>query len=142
MPRLIKDGVVVENASQDVCTLEQWRALKDKSGSAVQIEPGDGVGDLLDDLDALSLVSINFPTFMDGRGFSYARELRERGYGGELRAVGVFMRDQLTYLKRVGFNAFELADEAALDDALASLDDFSEYYQASINQPEPLFRRR
>lgn len=31
---------------------------------------------------------------------------------------------------------------AAREDALASLDDFSEVYQTSVEQPLPLFRRR
>ena len=153
MPKLIKDGVICEDhwlpadAGSDpepgrICTLEQWKSLKDKRQSAVQIEPGEGPEALLTALDELALVAINFPVFTDGRGFSYARELRERGYTGELRAVGDFIRDQLTYLRRVGFNAFQLSDESQLDDALGSLADFSEYYQSAIDQPLPLFRRR
>ena len=154
MPRLIKDGTIVQDswlpvdpetqAATDghVCTLAQWRELDDRIGTAVQIEPGEGVQDLLENLDDIVLVVVNFPAFTDGRGFSYGRELRERGYRGELRASGHFMRDQMTYLQRVGFNAFALADESKLEGALDSLSDFSEYYQASINQPQPLFRRR
>tara|TARA_R110000823_G_scaffold130015_29_gene258252 strand:- start:7844 stop:8290 length:447 start_codon:yes stop_codon:yes gene_type:complete len=125
-----------------ICTLEQWKSLDDKRHSAVQIEPGEGPGDLLASLDDLALVAINFPVFTDGRGFSYARELRERGYSGELRAVGHFIRDQLTYLRRVGFNAFQMNDDSQLESAVASLEDFSEYYQSAIDQPLPLFRRR
>ena len=49
---------------------------------------------------------------------------------------------QRTYLQRCGFNAFEMADEAQLESALESLADFSESYQAAIDQPQPLFRRR
>lgn len=155
MPRLIRDGAVVsddrwqapdadaEHAVDGViATLAQWQALDDKRDSAVQLEPGDGVDPLLPHLDEIELVAVNFPVFTDGRGFSYARELRERGYRGELRAVGAFIRDQLHYLARCGFNAFQMEDEHALQDALASLDDFSEHYQAAIDQPLPLFRRR
>jgi uncharacterized protein (DUF934 family) len=154
MPRLIKDGAICEdtwlaaeptgtsNTTGRICSLEQWQALADKSGSAVQLDPGDDPALLYDALDDLALVAINFPAFTDGRGFSYARDLRERGYRGELRAVGHFIRDQMTYLGRVGFNAFQPADDSDLDEALASLRDFSEFYQAAIDQPEPLFRRR
>lgn len=155
MPRLIKNGTVVSDeqwqapkpdadaaAPGSIATLDQWQALADKRDSAVQLEPGDGVEALLPHLDELALVAVNFPVFTDGRGFSYARELRERGYRGELRAVGGFIRDQLHYLSRCGFNAFQLADESALEEALASLGDFSEHYQAAIDQPLPLFRRR
>ncbi|WP_116364140.1 DUF934 domain-containing protein [Parahaliea mediterranea] len=155
MPRLIKNGEVVTDerwqapdaeaeqaAPGAIATLAQWQTLADKSGSAVQLEPGDGVEALLPHLNELALVAVNFPVFTDGRGFSYARELRQRGYTGELRAVGAFIRDQLHYLSRVGFDAFQMLDEAELENALASLGDFTEHYQAAIDQPLPLFRRR
>ena len=152
MPRLLRDGAVIEDnwlppnpdchQSNHLPTLTQWIELADKSGSAVQLEPGDSIEPLLEHLEELALVAINFPVFTDGRGFSYARELRERGFGGEIRAVGQFIRDQLHYLARCGFNAFQFDDESQLDGASASLEDFSEHYQAATDQPLPLFRRR
>ncbi|NND69418.1 MAG: DUF934 domain-containing protein [Halioglobus sp.] len=143
MPRLIRDGVVIEeSAGATPISLAEWETLADKSGSAVQLEPGDDLSPLLEHLESIDLVAINFPAFTDGRGFTYARELRDRGYRGEIRAVGHFIRDQLTYLTRVGVNAFEPAGDFDLDEAVASLADFSEFYQASINEPLPLFRRR
>jgi len=154
MPRLIKDGKIIEDSwaaadpnsalppSTCICTLQQWLTLEDKGGSAVQLEPGELPEPLYSSLQDIELVVINFPVFTDGRGFSYGRELRERGYGGELRAAGHFIRDQLAYLQRVGFNAFQMTDESKLEEALSSLGDFSEYYQAAIDQPLPLFRRR
>ncbi len=152
MPRLLRDGAIVEDnwlppnpegaQSNHLPTLSQWEALTDKSGSALQLEPGDSVESLLEHLDDIALVAINFPVFTDGRGFSYARELRERGYSGELRAVGQFIRDPLHYLARCGFNAFQFEDAGAVVAAADSLNDFSEHYQASIDQPLPLFRRR
>ncbi len=154
MPKLIRNGAIeqddwelnqtgVENAPQhQIHPLEQWKQLSDKQQSAVQLEPGDGIDDLVDHLDEIALVAISFPVFTDGRGFSYARELREKGYRGELRAVGSFIRDQMTYLGRVGFNAFQPADVEELEQSLSSLADFSESYQASVDQPLPLFRRR
>lgn len=94
------------------------------------------------DIARLPLIAVDFPTFTDGRGFSYGRELREQhGFTGELRAIGLFMRDQLAYLSRCGFNSFALqADD--LEAALASLKDFSVYYQVSVDNPLPLFRAR
>ncbi len=155
MPKLVKDRAVIsderwlpvmadaEQVSEGhIATLAQWQALDNKAGSAVQLEPGDGVEALLPHLDALALVAVNFPVFTDGRGFSYGRELRERGYQGELRAVGGFIRDQLHYLARCGFNAFQFESEDELELALASFNDFDEHYQAAIDQPLPLFRRR
>ena len=154
MPRIIKDGSIIDDAWSPVdpdasemqqgriCNLEQWLQLADKTDSAVQLEPGETPEALLEALDEISLIVVNFPVFTDGRGFSYARQLREHGYRGEVRACGHFIRDQLTYLQRCGFNAFQMADEAGLDAAMASLAVFSEHYQASIDQPLPLFRRR
>lgn len=142
MPQLIKNGAIVEESGPEVLDLEQWLEMDDRATRAVMLEPGETLAPLIEHLDEIPLVLVNFPTFMDGRGFSYGRELRERGYEGELRAVGHFMRDQLTYLSRCGFNAFQMEDESELEGALDSLRDFGEYYQASIDQPQPLFRRR
>ncbi|MCB1674804.1 MAG: DUF934 domain-containing protein [Halioglobus sp.] len=154
MPRLIKDETIVDDvwrqmdadcphpAAGQVLSLDQWLALADKARSGVQLEPGQAPAPLLEHLDDIALVVIYFPVFTDGRGFSYGRELRERGYKGELRAAGQFLQDQLTYLRRCGFNAFQMADEAELEEARARLYDFSDQYQASIDQPLPLFRRR
>jgi uncharacterized protein (DUF934 family) len=142
MPKLIKNGGIVDDADRDILTLEQWVALDKKTDSAVQLEPGDLIAPLFEHLDELTLVAVNFPVFTDGRGFSYGRALRERGYTGELRAVGAFIRDQLDYLSRCGFNAFQLGNESQLPAALESLDQFSEHYQADIDEPLPLFRRR
>ena len=93
-------------------------------------------------LQKLPLIAVNFPVFTDGRGFSIARLLRERfNYQGELRAVGYVLRDQLCFMKRCGFNSFDLHENANVKGALESLNDFTEYYQTSVDQPQPLFRR-
>ena len=95
------------------------------------------------DLPHFDVVAVNFPHFTDGRGYSSAYLLRERlGYGGELRAIGDILRDQIYYLSRVGFNAFALRADQNAAEALTALDDFSEAYQVAADQPEPLFRRR
>lgn len=154
MPKLIKHGAIVEdewlpldtNADagnhHQILSLEQWQALPDKSGRAVQLESGQEPDPLFEHLEQLPLVAINFPVFTDGRGFSYARELRERGFKGELRACGHFIRDQMTYLHRCGFDAFQPLDESDMEEALVRIADFSEHYQAAIDKPLPLFRRR
>ena len=95
------------------------------------------------DLENLSTVVIEFPQFTDGRGYSTARLLRERyGYKGEIRAVGEVLRDNLYYLSRCGFDSFALGDKENLEEAIHSLSTFSDGYQASVERPQPLFRRR
>lgn len=95
------------------------------------------------DIKTLPIIAIYFPAFTDGRGFSIGNLLRERfSYQGELRACGHFIRDQLFYLKRCGFNAFEFEGTTNLEEALKSLGDFSDSYQMAADQGAPLFRRR
>ena len=61
-------------------------------------------------LDRLTLIVVPFPAFTDGRAFSLARQLREAGYRGEIRAVGNVLPDQLQFLLDVGFDSFEVPD--------------------------------
>jgi uncharacterized protein (DUF934 family) len=143
------DASVALPASGDVVVpLVVWLAERDallarESGVGVMLLPNDEPAVLAPDLARLGVVSVHFPTFTDGRGYSTARLLRERyGYRGELRAVGDVLRDQLFYLSRVGFDAFALRQDQDAEGALASLADFSESYQASVERPQPLFRRR
>ena len=76
------------------------------------------------------------------RGYSTAFNLRKRlAYTGELRAIGDVLRDQLWPLSRVGFDAFATRQDRSIIDALKGLTVFSETYQASVDQPLPLFRR-
>lgn len=130
-------------------SLQQWQssasALLGRTAgrTGVWLAPDEDPALIADSLDALALVAVHFPQFADGRGYSTARLLRERyGWQGELRAIGDVQRDQLFYLSRVGFDAFELNDGIDVQSALSAFADFSEAYQASVERPLPLFRRR
>jgi len=98
---------------------------------------------LREDLQQLPLIALRFPVFSDGRAYTSARELRQNmGYTGELRAIGDVLRDQLFFMQRCGFNAFALRDDQDVEVALGAFNDFHEGYQASVDRPIPLFRRR
>jgi uncharacterized protein (DUF934 family) len=98
---------------------------------------------IAEDLKLFGIVAVNFPKFGDGRGFSTGRLLRERyGWKGELRAIGDIFRDQLFYLSSVGFDSFVLREGEDPHEALVGFGVFSESYQASVERPLPLFRRR
>jgi uncharacterized protein (DUF934 family) len=85
-------------------------------------------------LDRVPLVAVNFTSTGDGRGFTQARVLRERyGYRGELRAVGAIRADQMYFLARCGFDAFELLDDEDPQVAIAQLDRFSVAYQRGVD---------
>lgn len=95
------------------------------------------------DIHAFPLVALNFPVFSDGRPYTSARELREQlNYQGEIRAIGDVLRDQIHYMHRCGINAFALRPDQDIDGCLQAFADFQFGYQASIDQPIPLFRRR
>jgi uncharacterized protein (DUF934 family) len=166
MPKLIKDGAIVDNIwtlmakpETDVTTVEvasgniivplsvwlaQKNQLQSRTDIGVWLDSDETAEQIGNEAKQLPLIAVNFPLFMDGRAFSTARLLRERyAFKGELRAIGNVIRDQLCYLRRCGVNAFAFSNpDIKLEEALTSLNDFNEYYQASVDQPLPLFRRR
>jgi len=165
MPKLIKNGewekndpwvilrgdaVTETDLSQGayVIPFEHYEKLTadnalDQAAIGVWVSGESEAAQLQPHLETLPIVCIEFPTFMDGRGFSLARALREHyDYTGELRAIGSFLQDQMFYLTRCGFNAFEIPDEFNLDSVKSSLQAFTVKYQAAIDEPQPLFRRR
>ena len=76
------------------------------------VSPGDNVETVKDDLGRVASVAINFPAFNDGRGYSSARLVVERyRYGGEVRAVGEVLADQIPLMRRCGINAFVVKHE-------------------------------
>ena len=73
------------------------------------IEAGESIDDIAADLPRFALIALSFPKFRDGRAFSTARLLREKhGFAGELRAVGNVLSDLIPFMRRVGFDAFEV----------------------------------
>ena len=88
------------------------------------------------------IIGIEFPTFNDGRGLSLAVLLRERlGFTGDLRALGDVHPDMLHYLQRSGFTSFDLPQNRDLATAQAAMMPYTAYYQGSVAEPTPVFRR-
>ncbi len=161
--QIIKDGKVITDewqlvASNDeeqtgsvvetktiipLSVFEAHKELVERDDIGVWITNDVDIHAVADSIIKLPVIAIDFPTFMDGRGFSLARLLRERyDYKGEIRATGYVIRDQLCYLKRCGFNAFSFDGDIDLESTAASLNDLTEAYQTSVDKPSPLFRRR
>jgi uncharacterized protein (DUF934 family) len=146
--RWVPDQTSLPQPSEDV--IVSWGryqaerdALRARTGRVGVSVPGDiDPHALADDLDALSLIAIELPKFTDGRAFSNGRLLRERlGFTGEIRAVGHFIRDQIFYLSRLGFDAFQLPEGRDPHDALAAFDELSVQYQPALDHSQPSFRR-
>ncbi|NWN90512.1 DUF934 domain-containing protein [Marinobacter adhaerens] len=124
-----------------------WVADKEtfagKANVGVWLDSHDEPGILAQYANDLPLIAVNFPRFSDGRGYSIARLLRERfGYRNELRAIGDVLLDQLQFMKRCGFDSYELRPDKDIGKAARSLNFFSQGYQAATDTDVPLFRRR
>ena len=159
MPQIIKDGALINDdwtRVDEVGLFPDGKILISMSSwNEQQVQFSKRFGDVgiwinsdedleeIENIERIPLIAILFENFMDGRGFSLARILREQyDFQGEIRAIGSPIRDQLTYMVKCGFNSFDLADHYDPEEALASLADFSESYQTSVEQETPLFRRR
>ena len=130
-----------------IVPLSVWQARKAellaRPQRGVWLAPDEVAQDIATDLGNLQVVAVDFPAFADGRGYSTAALLRGRfGWRGELRAIGDVLKDQLFYLSRVGFDAYAVRADKDIEDAVKALSDFSETYQAAVDEPLPLFRRR
>ena len=116
--RYIVEGEEAPPAGRVILPLDWWRTERPAfEGShvalGVRVEPGATLDDLIEDLPRFALIALSFPKFQDGRNFSLARLLRERGgFRGELRAVGDVLLDQIQAMARCGFDAFEITDPA------------------------------
>ena len=159
MPTLIKDGRVV---------VDDWKLIETPDGrvephtilpaayavsNAPQLFqqtpeigvwlPGDGEPDDIAPLLArVPLVAIRFGAVNDGRGLSLAVLLRTRfGYKGELRAFGEVLEDVMNYMRRCGFDSYQLPDGHDPEVALRAMHSFSDFYQGSVIEPRPAFRR-
>jgi len=149
---LVKDGALVddpflsvqgEEASPSggpiIVSLAQWQAHREElQGRAapvgVRLKSDESPELIAADLKYFALVALEFPSFRDGRPYSYARLLRERyGFTGELRAVGDVLLEQLGFMIRTGFNAFELDSEDPLRDFQIAAADLSVWYQPTAD---------
>ena len=100
----------------------------------VRLASSDSPLSLGEDVHRLSVVVLEFPSFRDGRGFSWGRMLRTRlGYKGEIRAAGGFLVDQLAYLTRVGIDSFD-GDARITPEALKhALGEMTNVYQPAAD---------
>ena len=127
--------------------LEAWKDHRDdlllrNSGLGIILDVTDDVLELKDDLERLDLIVLQFPKMGDGRAYTQARLLRERlGYQGEIRAVGDVLQDQVFYMQRCGFNAFELRDDQKAPAVLKAFDEMTVTYQGAADEDAPIWRR-
>jgi len=115
----VEDTEPVPDNAPAVVSFGRWREeraelLRRHAALGIRLAGADDVAGIADDVSRFGLIALEFPTFTDGRAYSSARLLRERyGFIRELRAVGNVLRDQFAFMRRCGFDAFEVRDSDA-----------------------------
>lgn len=147
---LIRDGKLVPDRFTDatglpnlpagrplIVSLDQWQTHRDTlvaSGVPLGLRLNSDQPPQLvaTDLPKFAVVALDFPKFRDGRAYTHARMLRERlGYSGEVRAVGDVLQEQLHFMQRCGFDAFEVAGPDPEQAWLSIAGDHTVWYQAT-----------
>ena len=144
----IPDGQAFPEDRGVMVTLSRFQSERDALLAhhrpvAVKLAANENPDVLKDDLDRIDAIAIEFPIFRDGRGFSWARMLRERfGYKGEIRAVGHFLYDQLAFLVRVGFDAFDVRQDFRIEEFERAMAEMTYVYQPSADGRKTVFQLR
>ena len=145
---LIKDEEIIEDpwiavddedalpeGAPAIVSLVRWRAERETLAGrnaplGIRLRADQPPAEIAGDIDRFQVIALEFPSFGDGRAYSYARLLRERhGYRGELRAVGQVLRDQALFMRRCGFDAFEVAEGTGAAGWREALGEISVFYQ-------------
>ena len=153
---LIKDGRLAQDpwvavaddgelpaTGSTIVSLARWHAergalLQRGAPIGVRLRSGELAREIGEDAGQLKLIALEFSTFRDGRPYSTARLLRERyDFAGELRAVGDVLRDQFLFMQRCGFDAFEVADERAIEGWRKAIAEFTVFYPAATDGRTP-----
>jgi uncharacterized protein (DUF934 family) len=146
--QLIEGDDPIPESGDVIVPLDRWlgerEALKARTSRiGVRLRSDESPETIADDLDSLAVVALEFPQFRDGRAYSYARMLRERfGYEGEVRAVGDVLMEQLHFMLRTGFDAFELESTDPLGQYETAMSDFSIWYQPTGDGRSTALQRR
>lgn len=145
---LVKNRALVARDSLTVTDLDSFLkapepVLAAEGPIGVRLPSDRKVDDILPWLDRLDAVVLDFPKFGDGRHFTTARLLRERhGFTGEIRAVGQVLEDQIGYLRRCGFDAFEVPQTRKLQTYLDQWTGIEVVYQPAADDRTPISRLR
>ena len=94
------------------------------------------------ELAGIDRIELHFPKFSDGRAFSQALLLRRRrGFGGDIRATGDVLIDQLVQMKRSGFSSAVLRADQDVVHAGRQFARYPAFYQGDVVDARPLFRK-
>lgn len=158
---LLKDGKLVEDTwrfveddndvPQDgavIVSLNRWlEGNGDLIGRddpvGVKLRSDQSPAQLIDGLDRIALVAVDFPVFTDGRSYSSARLLRERyGYQGQIRATGEVLLDQYGFMLRCGIDEIQISDADDVLEWLSAASIMSRHYQPAADGVSAIWARR
>jgi len=130
---LVRDGhVEAADLYENIDGLEAF--MSSNRAESVRLDNDVDLTKIQSQISNLKVILVDFPSFADGRGFSIARELRQKyGYRGFLVADGPLIPDQYVYALQCGFDAVKV-DKATFarqseSDWFESVDAFNLTYQ-------------
>ena len=135
---------VVDAPPLEEVTLDSWKSgARPQGAHAALVLPNDALReDYENAVGDFATVILDFPRFADGRAYTQASDLRMRcAYDGEIRARGDVLCDQVLFMARCGFDAFEIGagNVAGFRRALKA---YSAFYQATADDVIPVWRLR
>lgn len=131
-----------------VITWQEWSEKRTdliaKNEPVVLTFPNDeDIHQLSADIKHFKEIILDFPLFRDGRAYSQARILREElGFKDKLRASGDVLLDQALFMRRCGFDRFQLSDDSNLAEWLKAFKDFSLSYQPAADSMKTIWELR
>ena len=144
----IADGEDVPLGAAIIVSADRWLADRDslvhRNGPVgVRLRNDQSPEMLGEDLHRFGVIALEFPAFKDGRAYTQARLLRERfRFGGEVRAFGDVLRDQLLFMQRCGIDAFEIRKQADAEAFEKAVNEISVFYQPAADDRRPASAQR
>ncbi|HVR68387.1 MAG TPA: DUF934 domain-containing protein [Verrucomicrobiae bacterium] len=144
----VKDEEQLPPEGAIIVTLARWQANRDQLAArptplGIRLKSDQAPSTISGDIERFDVIALEFPKFTDGRAYSSARLLRERhGFRGELRAVGNVLRDQLAFMRRCGFDSYEIPEAADAAAWAGSLRGISVVYQPATDQRQTALAAR
>jgi len=145
----VEDDQEVSEAGAVIVTLERWLnesvdLRKRNEPVGVSLKNDQSPSQIIDDLEAIDLVQLDFPAYTDGRAYSAARLLRRRyGFKGEIRAAGNVLRDQYPLMLRCGIDTFVVPEDTNVEGWSRSAEAIGTPYQtAADNDTRPVWAKR
>lgn len=146
--RFVADEEPLPETGAVIVTLKRFQANRDQllaraTPLGLRLKSDQAPSLIAGDIERFDVIALEFPKFTDGRAYSAARLLRERyGFRGELRAVGNVLRDQLAYMRRCGFDSYEVKEGIDTAAWTAALGGLSVVYQPATDAATPVLALR